>query len=55
MAFDLLSFSGAMGDALLYEKEPPGLAWFFCGQEKRESLESGGPPLPDVGHLERKE
>ena len=54
MAFDLLSFSGAMGDALLYEKEPPGLAWFFCGQEKGESLESD-PPLPDVDHLKRKE
>ena len=36
------------------EKEPPELAWFFCGQEKGESLESG-PPLPDVDHLERKE
>ena len=41
MAFDSLTLWGAMGDALLYEKEPPGLAWFFCGQEKRESLESG--------------
>ncbi|RVW96795.1 hypothetical protein CK203_026140 [Vitis vinifera] len=54
MAFDSLTLWGAMGDALLCEKEPPGLAWFFCGQEKRESLESG-PPLPDVDHLERKE
>ena len=34
------------------EKEPPELAWFFCGQEKGESLESG-PPLPDMDHLER--
>ena len=53
MASDLLPFWGAMGDALLCEKEPPGLAWFFFGQEKGESLESG-PPLPDVDHLERK-
>ena len=54
MAFDLLSFWGAMDDALLYEKEPPGLVWFFCGQKKGESLESS-PSLPDVDHLERKE
>ena len=53
MAFDFLPFWGAMGDALLCEKEPPGLTWFFCGQEKREGLESG-PPLLDVDHLERK-
>ena len=54
MAFDSFLFWGAMGDALLCEKEPPRLAWFFCGQEKGESLESS-PPLPDVDHLERKE
>ena len=54
MASNLLPFWGAMGDALLCEKKPPGLAWFFCGQEKRESLDNG-PPLPDVDHLERKE
>ena len=47
MAFDLLPFWGAMGDALLGEKKPPGLAWIFCGQEKGESLENC-PPLPDV-------
>ena len=54
MTFDSLPLWGAMGDALLCEKEHPWLAWFFCGQKKRESLESG-PPLPDVDHLERKE
>ena len=47
MASDLLPFWGAMGDALLCEKKPPGLARFFCGQEKGESLENC-PPLPDV-------
>ena len=54
MAFDSFLVWGAMGDALLCEKEHPWLAWFFCGQKKRENLESG-PPLPDVDHLERKE
>ena len=44
---------GAMGDALHCEKSPPRLAWFLCGQEKEESLESC-PPLLDVDHLERK-
>ena len=54
MIFYLLPFWGARGDALLYEKEAPRMAWIFCGQEKGESLESC-PPLPDVDHLERKE
>ena len=54
MAFDLLPFWGARGDALLYEKEAPRMAWIFCGQEKGESLESC-PPLSNVDHLERKE
>ena len=54
MAYDLLPFWGAMGDALLCEKEPPGMAWILRGQEKGESLESC-PPLPNVDHLERKE
>ncbi|RVX04877.1 hypothetical protein CK203_019124 [Vitis vinifera] len=54
MASDLLPFWGAMGDAILCEKEPPRMAWIFRGQEKGESLESC-PPLPDVDHLERKE
>ena len=40
MASDLLPFWGAMGDALLCEKEPPKMAWIFRGQEKGESLES---------------
>ena len=40
--------------SLLCEKKPLGLAWFFCGQKKGESLESC-PPLPDVDYLERKE
>ncbi|RVW49838.1 hypothetical protein CK203_069935 [Vitis vinifera] len=40
MASDLLPFWGAMGDALLCEKEPPGMAWILCGQENGESLES---------------
>ena len=54
MTSDLLPFWGAMGDALLCEKEPLGMAWFLCGQEKGESFESC-PSLPDVDHLERKE
>ena len=54
MASDLFPFWGAMGDALLCEKEPPWMAWIFRGQEKGESLESY-PPLPNVDHLERKE
>ena len=54
MAYDLLPFWGAMGDALLCEKEPPWMAWILRGQEKGESLESY-PPLPNVDHLERKE
>ena len=54
MTSDLFPIWGAMGDALLCEKEPLGMTWFFCGQEKGESLESC-PPLPDMDHLERKE
>ena len=54
MASDLLPFWGAMGDALLCEKDPPGMAWFLCGQEKGESFESC-PSLLDVDHLEKKE
>ncbi|RVW52747.1 hypothetical protein CK203_091171 [Vitis vinifera] len=53
MASNLLPVWGAMGDALLCEKKPPGLAWILCGQEKRENLESC-PPLPDVDHLKIK-
>ncbi|RVX13211.1 Transposon TX1 uncharacterized 149 kDa protein [Vitis vinifera] len=53
MASNFLPVWGAMGDALLCEKTPPRLAWFLCGQEKEESLESC-PPLLDVNHLERK-
>ncbi|RVW38447.1 putative ribonuclease H protein [Vitis vinifera] len=53
MASNLLPVWGAMGDALLGEKKPPRLAWFLCGQEKGESLESC-PSLLDVDHLERK-
>ena len=54
MASDPLLFWGAMGDALLCEEEPLGMAWFVYGQEKGESLESS-PPLLIVDHLERKE
>ena len=54
MASDSLTFWGAMGDALPYEEEPLGMAWFLCGQEKGESLESC-PSLLDVDHLERNE
>ena len=54
MASDLLLFWGAMGDALLCEEEPLGMAWFLYGQEKGESLESCHSLL-DVDHLERKE
>ena len=36
------------------EKEPPRMAWIFCGQEKGESMENC-PPLPNVDYLERKE
>ena len=54
MASDLLPFWGAMGDALLCEKDLPRMAWFLCGQEKGESFESC-PSLLDVDHLERKE
>ena len=53
MASNLLPVWGAMGDALLCEKKPPGLAWILCGQENKESLESC-PPLSDVDHLEIK-
>ncbi|RVW39573.1 hypothetical protein CK203_115829 [Vitis vinifera] len=49
-----LASLGAMGDALLCEKEPSRMPWIFCGQEKGESLESCSPLL-DVDHLERKE
>ena len=54
MASNLLPFWGAMGDALLCEKESPGMVWIFCGQEKGESMENC-PPLPNVDYLERKE
>ena len=54
MTSDSLTFWGAMGDALPYEEEPLGMAWFLCGQEKGESLESC-PSLLDVDHLERNE
>ena len=54
MASDLLHFWGAMGDALLCEKESPRMVWIFCGQEKGESMENC-PPLPNVDYLERKE
>ncbi|RVW53553.1 hypothetical protein CK203_092415 [Vitis vinifera] len=37
MAFDFLPFWGAMGDALLCEKEPPGLAWFSSWFPSKET------------------
>ena len=54
MASDPRPFWSAMGDALLREKEPIGMAWVLCGQEKGESLKSC-PSLLDVDHMERKE
>ena len=54
MASNLLPFWGAMGDALLCEKEHLRMTWIFCGQENGESLESC-PHLLDLDHLERKE
>ncbi|RVW49387.1 hypothetical protein CK203_092674 [Vitis vinifera] len=54
MVSNLLPFWGAMGDALLCEKESPGMVWIFCGQEKGESMENC-PSLPNVDYLERKE